>query len=383
MRFPVYLDHAATTPLAPEVLEAMMPYFSDHPWNPSATYSGGHEARVAVEAARRQVAELVGASPDEIFFTSGGTEADNWALKAVPVPSTDEPPQVLISAIEHAAVLETAEALGRRGWEVVRIPVSGEGRVEPDDVEKRITFRTAVVAVMLANNEIGTLQPIAELSEICGERGVPLHVDAVQALGTMELDVRALGASTVALSAHKIYGPKGAGALYVRAGTALARWMDGGSHEHGMRAGTLNVPAIVGFGKACELVRERREADSERLRHLRDRLCRRVLERIPDVLVTAEAAERLPQFAHLCFRGVEGHAILTALDTAGIYASAGAACSAGSVATSHVLRAMGIPDEWARGAVRLTLGRTTTPDDVDYTVEVLATTVTELRGGAR
>lgn len=378
MKLPVYLDHAATTPVAPEVLDAMMPYFRERPWNASSRHSGGAEAAEAVARAREQVAALIGASPREIFFTSGATEANNWALKALPKPAGAARPRALISAFEHPSVIETAETLARMGWELDFIPVTPDGVVEPEDVEKRILDGTAFVSVMLANNEVGTIQPIKEIGRLCRARSVPLHVDAVQAVGWMPVDVRELHADLLVLSSHKIYGPKGVGALYVREGTFLGRWMDGGSQERSMRAGTLNVPGIVGFGAACALVAERRDEDAARVGRLRDQLCRGVLEHVGNAHVTCETSSRLPHFAHMCFRGVEGDAILTGLDATGIYASAGSACSAGSVRTSHVLRALGLPEEWARGAVRMTLGRETTEEQIAYVVAAVAEVLAEL-----
>ena len=383
MRLPIYLDHAATTPLAPEVLRAMEPFFTSVPWNAAASYAGGREARDAIERARLSVAHMIGASPDEIFFTSGGTESDNWALKGMPVPDIQQRPHGLVSAIEHSAVLETADALRRAGWEISHIPVSPQGTVEPDDVEKRITSRTVFVSVMAANNEVGTIQPIAELAAICRSRGVLVHVDAVQAVGSLEIDVRKLGVDLLSLSGHKIYGPKGVGALYIRQGLPFGRWMDGGSQERGMRAGTVNVAGVVGFGAACDLVRKKQLEQNARVARLRDGFCKSLQDRLSDILLTAAEAPRLPHFAHICFRGVEGEAILTGLDAAGVYASAGAACSAGSRETSHVLRAMGITDEWARGAVRFTLGWDTTEEALDYTVAALEEVTQELRRQGR
>jgi cysteine desulfurase len=334
-----------------------------------------------VERARCQVADLIGAAPEEVYFTSGGTEADNWALKGPPHPSADKRPSVLVSAIEHAAVLESAETLARLGWDMARAPVTAGGQVEPEDVDKRITSGTGIVSVMMANNEVGTLQPVADIAAVCRQRGVVFHVDAVQALGHCRVNVAELGPDLMSLSGHKIHGPKGVGALYIRRGTPMGRWMDGGSQERGLRAGTVNVPAIVGFGAACEVVAATRDVEARRVERLRDRLCARIIERIPDATVTASHSPRLPHFAHVCFRGVEGDAVLAGLDAWGVYASAGAACSARSVATSHVLRAMGIPEEWARGAVRMTLGRDTSEEAVDHTAAALESVLSDLRQG--
>jgi cysteine desulfurase len=360
-------------------MEAITPYFTRAPYNAAAIHTGGREASDAVEMARAQVADLIGAEPDEIFFTSGGTESDNWALKATRHVPIEHGPHLLISAIEHAAVLESANALARAGWKVERIPVSSSGCVEPADVEMRISSQTALVSVMAANNEIGTLQPVREIAEVCHRHNVLLHCDAVQAVPHLPITVDELGADLLTLSAHKIYGPKGVGALYVRRGVPIRRWMDGGSHERGLRAGTLNVPGVVGFGAACALLKERRESDALRVCKLRDRLVQGILDAVPECRLSCVDSPRLPSFAHLCFRGLEGEAVLIGLDAAGIYASGGAACSSRSVATSHVLRAVGIPDEWARGAVRMTLGRDTTLDQVEYTIKAVESVVADLR----
>ncbi len=376
---PVYLDHAATTPVDPEVLEAMRPFMDRLPYNASAIHSGGRMATDAVEEARARVAAFIGADPEEVYFTSGGTEADNWAVKAVSHVPLEHKPHVLISAVEHAAVLESAEALARSGWNVERIPVTPDCLVEPEQVALRITSQTALVSVMLANNEVGTIQPVRAIAEECRRRNVPVHADAVQGAPYLRLHVDELGVDMLTLSAHKIYGPKGIGALYVRRGTALRRWMDGGSHERGMRAGTVNVPAVVGFGAACDLAARRRNEDVARIERLRDRLVEGISTLVSDSMVTASGAQRLPGFAHVCFRGVEGESVLIGLDAAGVYASGGAACSSRSVTTSHVLRAMGLEDEWARGAVRMTLGRDTTQVQVDYTVQAVASALSDLR----
>ena len=376
---PVYLDHAATTPVDPAVLEAMLPFMHQTPYNASAIHSGGRMAADAVEEARAKVAALIGADPDEVYFTSGGTEADNWALKAVSHVPIERGPHLLISAVEHAAVLESADSLARSGWKVERVPVTSDCYVEPEQVALRITSQTALVSVMLANNEVGTIQPVREIADICRERNVVVHSDAVQAAASLRIDVRELGVDLLTLSAHKLYGPKGIGALYVRRGTAIKRWMDGGSHERGMRAGTVNVPAAVGFGAACELASQRRDEDAVHLADCRDRLANGITQLVPDCRVSSTGAKRLAGFVHLCIRGIEGEAVLIGLDAAGVYASGGAACSSRSVATSHVLRAMGMTDEWARGAVRMTLGRNTTPEQVEYAVQAFASVVLELR----
>ncbi len=378
-RMGIYLDHAATTPVDPEVIEAMLPYLAEVPYNASAIHTGGRMASEAVEEARSRVARFIGADPDEVYFTSGGTESDNWALKSVRHVPVEQKPHLLVSAIEHAAVLESADTLARAGWMVERVPVTPEGRVEPDQVALRITSQTALVSVMLANNEVGTIQPIADIAAECRKRSVLVHTDAVQAGLYVRLDVDELGVDLLTLSAHKLYGPKGIGALYIRRGTAIRRWMDGGSHERGMRSGTINVPAAVGFGVACDLAVKRRDEDGPRVAERRDRLVEGIMDRVPECRLTGWGSDLLPGHAHFCFRGVEGESVLIGLDAAGVYASGGAACSSRSVSTSHVLRAMGMADEWARGAVRMTLGRSTTPDQIEYTIDAVASALADLR----
>jgi len=379
MKLPVYLDHAATTPVADEVLAAMVPFMAQAPWNASALYAGGAIARDAVEKAREEVAALIGAAADEIYFTAGGTEADNWALKGLMPLVSDGRPHALVSSVEHSAVLESAEALGRQGWEIERLPVDSRGLVEPESVDKRITERTRIVSVMAGNNEVGVVQDLRSISDCCRKRGALFHTDAVQAAAGLVLDVNELGVDLLSLSSHKIYGPKGIGALFIRRGVANRRWMDGGRQEKGMRAGTTNVPAVVGFGAACRIQRDMVAEEGRRLMSLRDDFVGKVLERIPDARYTATTAPCMPHYAHFCFKGVEGHPILIGLDAAGVYASGGAACSAGSVETSHVLRAMAVSDDWARGAVRFTLGRATTGEELDYAVSVLDEVVHDMR----
>ncbi len=376
MNFPIYLDHAATTPVSPEVLAEMLPYFSNAFANPSAIYGPGAEARAAVDAARETIADLIAARPEEVFFTSGGTESNNWALRGRARASGAG--HILTTPIEHRAVLEPCETLAESGFEVEYIPVDGQGRVDPADVRAMLRQDTALVSVMLANNEVGTIQPIAEIGAICRENGVPLHTDAVQCAGKLPVNVRELNVDLLSLSAHKFYGPKGVGALYVRRGIRIASFMEGGEQERGRRAGTLNVPGIVGMAAALRLAEEAQPAESARLSTLRDDLISRI-EPIPGARLCGARNDRLPNNVHFCFDGVEGESLLLSLDMAGICASAGSACSAGSTEPSHVLLAMGLPVETARGALRLTLGATTDEETVQYVAEELHKTVQELR----
>jgi len=377
LELPVYLDHAATTPLAPEVLADMLPFLTEAYGNASALHSLGARARSAVDQARETLADAIGADPEEVYFTSGGTEADNWALKGAAAASGRK--HLLVSAVEHHAVLHPAATLGRSGWSVETIPVDSQGRVDPGEVRARLRNDTLLVSVMHANNEVGAIQPVREIGALCRERGVLFHVDAVQSLGKIPVRVREMHADMASFSAHKLYGPKGVGALYLRRGARVAPWMEGGEQERGKRAGTLNVPGIVGFASAVRRTLQGLEEESRRLAALRDRLAAQVLERVPDSTLNGPAQERLPGFAHFCFGGIEGESLLLALDMAGICASAGAACSSGSTEPSHVLLAMGIPLERARGALRLTLGRATTQEAVDYAAARIAEAVAGLR----
>ncbi|HXG23702.1 MAG TPA: cysteine desulfurase family protein [Chthonomonadales bacterium] len=379
MELPIYLDHAATTPVLPEVLEEMLPYFADVFANPATLYASGLQAREAVEEARETIAQALGADASEIYFTSGGTESDNWAIKGMALASGDRR-HLLTTPIEHHAVLDSCLALEKQGYEVEFLPVDSEGFVDPEDVAQRIRPDTFLVSVMHANNEVGTIEPIQEIGKICHEKNVKFHSDGVQSFGNLPIiDVNQLHVDLLTLSAHKLYGPKGIGALYIRRGTRIARFMDGGEQEKGRRAGTLNVPAIVGFGSAVRRMLIDHEAEARRLTDLRDRLIDGVLAEIPDARLSGPRKDRLPNNAHFCFGGVEGESLLLSLEMSGIYASAGSACTAGSTEPSHVLLAMGVPVEWARGALRMTLGRSTTAEAIDYTIERLAEVVQDLR----
>ncbi|MBR3763702.1 MAG: cysteine desulfurase NifS [Clostridia bacterium] len=377
----IYLDNAATTPLAPQALEAMLPFFTQEFGNASAVHTWGREAKRAIEAARRQVMRAIGAQqPQEILFTSGGTESDNWAITGtVFAKGKPEECHIITSAIEHHAVLHTCRWLEKLGCRVTYLPVDGYGRVNPADVEKAICPETVLVSVMMANNEVGTVQPIAEIGEICRARKVLLHTDAVQAVGAIPVDVNALQVDLLSLSAHKFHGPKGAGALYVRRGVKLANLLNGGAQERGLRAGTENVPALVGMGKAIEMAAEDQADNAARMTALRQRLIAAVTARVENVRLNGHPTERLPGNVNLSFDGVEGEALLLRLDLAGVAGSSGSACTSGALDPSHVLMALGLTEAQAQGSLRLTLGTDTTEADVDEAADRLAPIVADLR----
>ena len=375
----VYLDHAATTPARPEVIEAMLPYFSERFGNPSSLYALAREAKGAVEEARGKVAAAIGATPAEIYFTSGGTEADNWAIKGVAAANRKKGDHIVTSSIEHHAVLHSCGALEKQGYRVTYLPVDEFGRVEPERVAEAITEKTILVSVMAANNEVGTIQPIAAIAKIAHDRGVPFHTDAVQAIGAFPVDVDTMGADLLALSAHKFGGPKGIGALYVRKGTRIGTLMDGGAQERGRRAGTENVPGIVGLGRAIDLAVGEMPQSAPRFAAMRDRLIRGILDAIPDSRLNGHPTERLANNVNVGFRYVEGESILLMLDALGVAASTGSACTSASLEPSHVLTSCGLPPEHAHGSLRLTLGHQNTEADVDYVLEVLPGVIGRLR----
>ena len=379
MQLPIYLDHAATTPVLPAVVEAMLPYFTDFYGNPSAIHQIGMAARDGVEEARATLADLLNASPDEIVFTSGGTESDNTAIFGAARASRERGRHLLTVRTEHHAVLEPFETLAREGYEVEYIPVDGEGSVALADVAARLRSDTTLVSIMAANNEIGTVQDIGAIGALCRSHGVRFHTDAVQAFGRIPLDVRAMKIDLLSLTAHKFYGPKGIGALYIRRGTDVQRFQEGGAQEKGRRGGTLNVPGIVGMGAAARLAHQDMPAENRRLSELRDLFFTRLCERIEGVRITGNRTRRLPHNIHFCLEGVEGEPLLLGLDARGICVSAGSACSAGSTEPSHVLKAIGVPRNWGRGALRLTLGRATTQEALEYTLDALAGVVHDLR----
>ncbi|WP_292731364.1 cysteine desulfurase NifS [Methanoculleus sp.] len=375
----VYMDHAATTPTRPEVVEAMLPCFTERFGNPSSIYALAREAQVTMERARGRVAEAIGARPENIFFTSGGTEADNWAIKGVAAANRKRGDHIVTSSIEHHAVLHPCQALEKQGYRVTYLPVDEFGLVDPAAVEEAITDKTILVSVMAANNEIGTIQPVAAIAKVAHDHGVPFHTDAVQAIGAVPIAVDAMGIDLLSLSAHKFYGPKGTGALYIRRGTRITTFMDGGAQERGRRAGTENVPGIVGLGKAIELATADIEGRNRRIVEMRDRLIRGILETIPDTRLNGHPVERLANNVNVAFRYVEGESILLMLDALGIAASTGSACTSASLEPSHVLTACGLPHEEAHGSLRLTLGHRNTDDDVDYVLSVLPRVIERLR----
>ena len=379
MQLPVYLDHAATTPVLPAVLEAMMPYFTDFYGNPSAIHQVGMAAREGVEIARETVAELLNASPEEIIFTSGGTESNNTAIFGVARASVSRGRHLLTTRIEHHAVLEPFETLAREGFEVEYVPVDKEGRVSLADVASRLRSDTTLVSIMAANNEIGTVQPIAEIGMLCRAHGIRFHTDAVQAFGRLPLDVRAMQIDLLSLAAHKFYGPKGVGALYVRRGTPLQRFQEGGAQEKGRRGGTLNVPGIVGLATAANLAHQDMDPERARLSVLRDDFMAALTQSISGIHRMGNWQHRLPHNIHFCVEGVEGEPLLLALDARGICGSAGSACSSGSTEPSHVLKAIGVDRNLGRGALRLTMGRSTTSEALDYTLATLIEVIRDLR----
>jgi cysteine desulfurase len=376
----VYLDHAATTSVDPRVVEAMLPFYTERYGNPSSLHSPGREAREGLDDARATVAGIVNCSSEEIIFTSCGTESDNLALRGVSLMNRQRGDHIITSSIEHHAVSHTCEQLERRfGFEVTYLPVDEYGLVDPKDVERAIGETTILISIMYANNEMGAIQPIAEIGEIARRRGVPFHTDAVQAAGSLSLDVQELGVDLMSLSGHKFYGPKGVGVLYVREGLELLPCQTGGAHERGLRSGTENVAGIVGLAKALELAEGRREEESQRLSGLRDHLIEGVLSSVDHCRLMGHPDRRLPNNANIAFEYVEGEGVLLGLDLAGIAASSGSACSTGSSDPSHVLLAMGVPPEVARGAIRMTLGRENTEEDVDKVLEILPGIVERLR----
>ena len=380
----IYLDHAATTPVAPAVLAAMQPYFTEFYGNPSSVHRFGRQANIALEGARRTIAERIGAAPREIIFTSGGTESDNAALRGIALArrAATGANRIITTPIEHHAVLYTAFDLRDHfGFDLTLLPVNQDGLVDPADLASALGDGTgvAVTSIMYANNEIGTIQPLAALGARCRAVGVPCHTDAVQAAGKLSLAVDELGVAALSVSSHKLYGPKGVGFLYLRAGTPYWPLLTGGSHEHGSRAGTENVPLIVGMADAFALAEAERATEGPRLRLLRDQLIGRVLESVDDSYLTGARQPRLDNLASFVVRGVEAESLLIALDLAGIAASSGSACASGSQRPSHVLEAIGLTPTEARGALRFSLGRGTTADEITYVAEKLPQIVGQLR----
>ncbi len=375
----VYLDYAATTPTHPDVVKAMLPYFTEAFGNPSSIYEHGQEARAAVEDARSKVAALINAREEEIVFTSGGTEADNFALKGTAYANENRGKHIITSAVEHHAVLESCHFLEKRGFRVTYVPVDRYGMVDPEEVRRAITPETVLISVMHGNNEVGTIEPIAEISRIAREAKAYFHTDAVQTVGHIPVDVNVLGVDMLALSGHKLYGPKGVGALYIRKGTRLMSFMHGGEQERRRRAGTENVPGIVGLGAAAGIARREMPEEALRLTRMRDRLAKGLTERMEHTTVNGHPVKRLPNNISVSIAFVEGESMCLNLDLAGICASTGSACSSASLEPSHVLLAMGFPPEQAHGLLRFTLGKWTTEAHIDRVLETLPPIVAKLR----
>ena len=379
MKDRIYLDYAATTPVSEDVMRAMTPYFRETFGNPSSIHGTGREAHRAVDRARKQVAEAIGANHREIFFTSGGSESDNWALCGAAFAQRGRGNHIITTAVEHHAVLNTCRWLEKQGFRVTYLPVDACGRVDPDQAEKAMDEETVLISVMTANNEIGTLEPIREIGEIARRRGVLFHTDAVQAVGAVPVNVRETGVDMLSLSAHKFYGPKGVGALYIREGVRIDSLIHGGEQEGGLRAGTENLSGIIGLGEAIRLAVERMPENARKTAALRDRLIRGIIERLDGVRLNGHPTERLPNNCSLSFRDIEGEALLLRLDLAGIAASSGSACASGSLEPSHVLTAIGLSPETARGSLRMTLGAGTTEEEIDEVIRVLPEIVEDLR----
>jgi cysteine desulfurase len=372
----VYLDNNATTPVLPTVFEAMQAYFGEHFGNASSIHHHGQEARAAVERARESVAALLGCGASEIVFTSGGTEADNLAISGLTEPGQ----HVISSTIEHHAVLNSCRHLEASGREVTYVPVDGRGQVDPDDVRRVLRPNTRLITIMMANNETGVLQPVEEIGKVAAEADVYFHTDAVQAAGKVPIDVKRIGCDLLSISGHKMNAPQGVGALYVRKGTSLRPMLHGGSHERSRRAGTENVPGIVALGRAAELAREAiARGDLERMSQLRDRLERTILAEVESTGVNGQGAPRVPNTSSIYFECIEGEALVIALDLKGLAVSTGAACSSGAIAPSHVLTAMGMPPERARGSLRFSLGKQNTPEDIEFALDLIPRTVARLR----
>ena len=375
----IYLDYAATTPTHPEVMKAMLPYFTDSFGNPSSIHSFGQEASDAIEKARNQVAALIGAKSEEIVFTGSGTEADNFAVKGIALSRHDKGNHIITSSIEHHAVLETCKFLEKQGFSVTYLPVDGYGMVDPNDVEKAITNRTILISIMHANNEVGTIEPVAEIGNIAREAEIYFHTDAVQVVGHIPVDVDNLNVDLLSISAHKLYGPKGIGVLYIRKGTRVSSFMHGGSQERGRRAGTENVPAIVGLGKAAEIARQEMLEEAQKLTVLRDKLIEGILKGIEHTQLNGHPVMRLPNNVNVSINYVEGESILLNLDLAGICASTGSACSSSDLEPSHILVAMGLPHLQAHGSLRFSSGKWTTEEEINQVLNVLPGIVSKLR----
>ena len=375
----IYMDHSATTFVKPEVLKTMIPYFTEHFGNPSSLYAIARYSKKAIDTARVQTAKALGADPEEIYFTSGGSESDNWAIKGVALANRKRGNHIITTRIEHHAVLHTCQFLEKEGFEITYLPVDQYGLVNPDDLEKAITDKTILISVMYANNEIGTIEPVAELGAIARKHKVYFHTDAVQAVGNVPIEVKSQNIDLLSLSAHKFYGPKGVGALYIRKGVRIENLIHGGSQENKRRAGTENIAGIVGLGKAIELATTDIPGHNATIKAMRDRLIKGVLEKIPNSRLNGHPEKRLPGNFNVSFEFIEGESMLLWLDEEGICASTGSACTSGSLEPSHVLLATGLPVEISHGSLRLTLGDANTEGDVDFVLGVLPKVVQKLR----
>lgn len=375
----IYFDHAATTPVDARVLQKMLPYFTDNFGNPNSQHWFGRRSVIAVDEARDTVASLIGAKPSEIYFTSGGTESDNWAIRGAAHARAEKGKHLIISAVEHPAMITTAKELEKEGFEVSLAPVDEYGAVDVEKLKSLLRPDTIFVGIMTANNEVGTIQPLAEISGLCRERGILFFTDAVQAAGALKIDVNDPAVDLLSFSGHKFYGPKGVGVLYIRSGLKLGKIITGGHQERTMRGGTTNVPAIVGLAEALRLAQEEREKNAAYVSSLRDRFISRVLHEIPYVKLNGHPQNRLPANANFSFRYIEGESLLFSLDLAGIAVSSGSACSSGSLEPSHVLLAMGLPEGLAHGSIRFSFGKDNTPAQIDYAVDKLKEIVVKLR----
>lgn len=376
----IYLDNAATTKVNKKVLGSMMPYFSEIYCNPSAAYSFATKGRIAIEEARNHAAKLIGASDMEIYFTSGGSESDNWAIKAVAESFSDKGKHIITTKIEHHAVLHTCEYLERHGFDITYLNVDSDGKVRLDELKKSIREDTILISVMTANNEIGTIQPVAEIGKIAHEKGILFHTDAVQAYGHIPINVDEMNIDLLSASGHKFNGPKGVGIMYIRKGVKIRSFIHGGSQERGRRAGTYNVPGIAGLGTAAKLAMENMAKRAEKEKELRDYFIDRISAEIPYTVLNGHREDRLPNNINFCFRFVEGESVLIMLDQAGICASSGSACTSGAIDPSHVLRAIGLSDEMAHESLRLTLSYENTKEEIDTVVGELKRIVERLRG---
>lgn len=375
----IYLDHAATTPIDHEVVKAMLPYFTEQFGNPSSMYSYGREAKTVIERARESIGKTFGALAEEIVFTSGGTESDNFALEGIAFANLKKGTHIITSAIEHHAVLETCRFLKKQGFKITILPVDGYGLVDPEAVRRAVTPETILISIMHANNEVGTIEPIAEIGRVAREAGVYFHSDAVQTAGLLPINVNELNVDLLSLSAHKLYGPKGIGALYIRRGTKMVSFLHGGAQEQNRRASTENVPGIVGLAAALRIAEADREETNERITRLRSKLAEGIINRIERVRLNGHPTSRLPNNVSVSIEGVEGESMLLNLDLKGIACSTGSACSSASLKPSHVLIALGISPQITHGSLRFTLGRSTTSEEIDHVLEVLPEIVARLR----